>query len=50
MNTFKGLAFQPLPNFERFDKIRKKLSLQARLAEERRLLELEIATRAEYFI
>ena len=42
--SFEGLAFQPFPNFERFDQIRKRKGLVARLEEERRLKALEEAT------
>jgi hypothetical protein len=43
--TFQGLAFQPpFPNFDRFEQIARKTSLQARLQEERRLLQLEETT------
>jgi hypothetical protein len=42
--TFEGLAFQPFPDFSRFTRIAKKSSLGERLAEERRLKELEEET------
>jgi hypothetical protein len=43
--TFEGLAFTgPFLNFIRFAQIGKKKSLAARLEEERRLMELEVAT------
>ena len=46
--TYQGLAFQPFPNFERFEQVKKSKSLQLRRQEEKRLEELERVTLAKF--
>ncbi len=42
--SFEGLAFDPYPNFTRFQQVNNSKSLKQRLIEEKRLKELEVLT------
>ena len=46
--TYQGLAFNPFPNFERFEQVRKSKSMKQRLKEEERLAKLENVTLVKY--
>ena len=46
--SFECLAFNPYPNFARFEQLRKSKALIARKAEEKRMSELELITISKY--